>query len=59
MSISVLENSGVHTRTLKARSYVSNDSPQGNKTGSFFFRVDNVVVIKLQDNCIVSFETTR
>ena len=43
-------HSGVHTRTLNFEVILTTTVPKGIKPG-VFVRVDNVAVIKLEDNC--------
>ena len=43
-------SSGVHTRTLNFEVILTTTVPKGIKPG-VFVRVDNVAVIKLEDNC--------
>ena len=47
--LTVLYNSGVHTRTLNFEVILTTTVPKGIKPG-VFVRVDNVAVIKLEDN---------
>ena len=44
------DSSGVHTRTLNFEVILTTTVPKGIKPG-VFVRVDNVAVIKLEDNC--------